>query len=193
MKNNIYSHALHILYSPYLVPIANHTGQCSTLPTPLITVRGLIPAVLCCPSVVKRRCARRSHYTTVNINTFVETPTNKIENLCRSAFHWVKGRRYIFIFLRRFSFRHCGVQARVIDGKWHDTVIMLCFQCHKIIQCSHFSNKFYPISVQRLKYNPTNRPLICYTSSSGIGSEDTVELTLSLVDWCRSEQRSPIN
>jgi len=28
-------------------------------------VRGLTsPALLCCPSVAKRRCARRSHYTT---------------------------------------------------------------------------------------------------------------------------------
>jgi len=61
MKNHIYSHALHI-YSAYLVPIANHI---SLLHYSLITVRGLTsPALLCCPSVAKRRCVRRSDYTT---------------------------------------------------------------------------------------------------------------------------------
>jgi len=66
MKNNIYNHALHI-YSAYLVPIANHI---SVLHYSLIglTVRGLTsPALLCCPSVGKRRCARRSHYTTKSL------------------------------------------------------------------------------------------------------------------------------
>ena len=64
------------IYSAYLVPIANHI---SVLHFSLITVRGITsPTLLCCPSVGKHRCARRSHYTTV-------TGRLKFANFCTSA------------------------------------------------------------------------------------------------------------